>query len=95
MSTSSSAIKRFVTIGCLAASALALYNVYSDVGPVQGLAAETACGAEGCAQLIAMERTPISQTFTFQVQSNSSRTERVVCRKSLLLVGKYACERGH
>ncbi len=90
---SSNALKGLVAVTCLAGTAMGIYNVRSDVGPVQGLAAEAACGAGGCAHLAEMHRSPFSQTFVFQVQSNSSRTERVVCSRSFLLVGEYSCER--
>jgi hypothetical protein len=85
--------KKLVAIFCLVGSGFALYNVYSDVSPLQAKAAETACGAGGCSQLLGMERTPLSQVFTFQVRKGSANTARVVCRRGMLLFGDYDCTR--
>jgi hypothetical protein len=84
-------IKQVVALSCLVGSALALYNVYSDVAPVQNEAASVACGSAACAALIGMERTPIGMTFRFQVQRNKADTAQVRCTRSFLLVGDYTC----
>jgi hypothetical protein len=84
--------KKFVAIFCLVGSGFALYNVYSDVSPLQARASEVACGNTGCAQLIGMERTPFSQVFTFQVRKGPN-TARVACRRGMLLFGDYDCVR--
>lgn len=85
--------KKLVAIACLAGSGLALFNVYSDVSPLRAKASEVACGAGGCSQLLGMERSPISQTFTFQIRKGSANTARVVCRRGLVLLGDYNCTR--
>jgi hypothetical protein len=84
-------IKPLITVVCLIGSALALYNVYSDVGPLQRRADVTACGEPGCAALIGMERTPIAVTFRFQTERNKSTTAQVRCRRAWLLLGEYDC----
>lgn len=84
-------IKKFVALSCLVGSALALYNVYSDVAPVQKNAESIACAPTSCAALIGMERTPIGVTFRFQVQRNKADTAQVRCSRSLLLLGDYTC----
>lgn len=86
-------IKQVVALSCLVGSALALYNVYSDVAPVQQEAAAVACAPTACAALIGMERTPIGVTFRFQVQRNKADTAQVRCTRSFLLVGDYSCNK--
>jgi hypothetical protein len=89
----SNLLKKLVAVLCLLGSAFALYNVYSDVSALQARASEVACGPAGCSQLIGRERTPLSQTFTFQVRKGSAATVRVVCRRGMLLFGDYDCLR--
>lgn len=84
-------IKKFVAVFCLVGSFLALFNVYSDLGPVQKNAETVACGPNGCSTLIGMERTPIAVTFRFQVQRNKADTAQVRCSRSFLLLGDYSC----
>lgn len=84
-------IKKLVAVFCLVGSFLALYNVYSDLGPVQKDAEMTACGPTGCAALIGMERTPIAVKFRFQIQRNKADTAEVRCSRSFLLLGDYSC----
>ncbi len=86
-------IKKFVAVACLGGSALAIYNVNFDIAPLQKQAETEACGADGCAQAIAISRSPISQNFTFQVQANSAQMQKVECTRSLLLAGDYSCKR--
>ena len=84
-------IKKLVALLCLVGSFLALYNVYSDLGPVQKNAEAVACGPTPCAALIGMERTPVQVTFRFQVQRNKADTAQVRCSRSFLLIGDYSC----
>lgn len=84
-------LKKLVALACLVGSALALYNVYSDLGPLQKTAEELACGAGGCATLIGMERSPVQVTFRFQVQRNKPDTAQVRCARGAVLVGDYSC----
>ncbi len=81
----------------IAASVLGAYNVLADTPEVERLATEAACAgaarkpADGpCnAQKTMMERTPLSQTFTF---ATPKRSVTVRCARSAVLVGDYACE---
>ncbi len=83
--------KKLVAVLCLVGSVLALYNVYSDVGPLQMSAERVACQSGACAGLIGMERTPIHVTFRFQVQRNQAATAQVRCQRTFLLAGEYTC----
>lgn len=85
-------LQKLVALLCLVGSVLALYNVYSDLGPLQKTAEGLACEGAACAGLIGMERTPIHVTFRFQVQRNKAETAQVRCTRALLLVGDYSCE---
>lgn len=93
MAASSVWVKKTVAVLCLGGSALAIYNVYTDIAPLQKRAEATACGDSGCQQLIGLHRTPISQSFTFQVEPGSSRTVSIECQRSAWLFGEYSCER--
>ena len=86
-------IKKIIAIVCIVGSAGAIYNVNSDVAEVQALAEVAACGAEGCKQLLGLQRMPTSQQFTFQIQDGSAQTAIVECTRSLLLFGDYSCKR--
>lgn len=78
---------------CIGGSALAIYNVNSDVTALQKQAELEACGDKGCQQLTGMTRNPTSQMFTFQVQANNARTVQVECTRAFLLFGAYTCKR--
>lgn len=84
-------IKKLIAVLCLVGSGLALYNVYSDLGPVQKNADAVACAPTTCSALIGMERTPVAVTFRFQVQRNKADTAQVRCSRSFLLIGDYTC----
>ncbi len=88
-------LKKIVAIACIGGSAAAIYNVNSDVSELQKTAEEIACGADGCLQLLGMQRMPTSQQFTFQIQEGSSKTAIVECSRSLLLFGDYTCKRAN
>ncbi|MEN9580241.1 MAG: hypothetical protein RJA70_3250 [Pseudomonadota bacterium] len=81
-----------VTLMCLAGSAASLYNVFSDNSALKKQAELTACPS-GCFQLLGEQRSPITQTFTYQVQAENTRSERVNCLRGFLLVGTYSCNR--
>ena len=83
-------LKPLVAVLCLVGSFFAIYNVQSDVAPIQAQAEQVAC-PKGCAQLLGMTRTPIKNTFTFQVESNSAQTKTIDCERSMILVGEYSC----
>jgi len=84
-------IKKLVAVLCLVGSFLALYNVYSDLSPVQKDAETAACGPAGCGALIGMERTPIAVKFRFQIQRNKADIAEVRCSRAFLLLGDYSC----
>jgi hypothetical protein len=96
-------IRHGATILCLAATATAAYNVYSDNGEVEKAAESVACGdAPACrAQMTRTDRSPFSQTFEFAtskratgpiaLQNVSALNVTVKCTRSAVLVGDYAC----
>lgn len=93
MSQSSGWLKKFVAIACLVGSGFAIYNVNSDIAPLQQRAEELACGADGCVRLIGLARSPIKQTFTFQIEENSARSVIIECTRDFLLFGSTSCKR--
>jgi hypothetical protein len=82
---------------CLGLTALGLANTYGDNAEVEKLAQRTACGAEGCSYTtLRQERSPFSQSFTFQVRLTERGKERgatadVKCSRAYVLLGDYAC----
>lgn len=83
-----------VSVLCLIATALCLYNVYGDNTEVTRLAETSACGAGGCVRTLRAARTPISQDFTFQTRLEPPATASVTCQRAYWLVGDFACARG-
>lgn len=83
---------------CLGLTALGLANTYGDNAEVVKLAQKQACGAEGCSfETLRQERSPFSQSFTFQVRITEKGKQRgatadVKCARSYVLVGAYGCE---
>lgn len=70
-------------------TALGLMNVYSDNSEVVKMAEAAACN--GCElRAVAVGRSPIEQTFSFQV-GQSTRVVAVRCQRSFILVGSYVC----
>jgi hypothetical protein len=84
-------IRAGLTVLCLLATAVGLYNVYSDDSAVVKRAAAQACGASGCVRMLRAERTPIGHDFTFQVSLQPAATRSVECRRAYLLVGDMDC----
>lgn len=84
-------VRKLVALLCLVGSFLALYNVYSDLGPVQKQAEALACDGKPCANLIGMERSPLSIVFRFQVERNKATTSQVTCKRAFILLGDYSC----
>ena len=82
---------------CLGVTALGLRNTYGDNSEVVALAQRTACGSSECAfNTLRQERSPFSQSFTFQVKTVEKGRERgatadVDCKRSYVLVGDYGC----
>ena len=94
-----SALSRGIVMAlCLGVTALGLANTYGDNAEVAKLAQTKACGTEGCSfETLRQERSPFSQSFTFQVkltEKGKSRgaTADVKCARAYVLVGDYACE---
>lgn len=86
-------MKRFaVTAVLLAATALGLVNVYGDISSALQAAERLACGQTPCVRLLRTERTPLRQQFTFQTSLSPAATRSIECRRSLVLVGDYACQ---
>lgn len=83
---------------CLGVTALGLNNTYGDNADVVALAERTACGSTDCSHnTLRQERSPFSQSFTFQVKLVERGRERgatadVTCKRAYILVGEYACE---
>lgn len=100
-------MKRFVQLAlfvlCVAFSASAVYNVFSDNADVERTAALVACGedtaagapegrraSDGCrARMTRLERTPFGQTFEF---TTAKRTVDVRCERAFVLAGEYGCK---
>jgi len=75
----------------LVLTALGLMNVYSDNADVVKMAEAEACA--GCElRTIAVGRSPLEQTFSFQVDQ-STQVVSVRCQRSVVLVGSYACSK--
>src|SRR5688572_33369937 len=94
-----SALSRGIVMAlCLGVTALGLANTYGDNADVLKLAQAKACGQEGCTyQTLRQERSPFSQSFTFQVrlpEKGKARgaTADVKCARAYVLLGDYACE---
>jgi hypothetical protein len=82
----------------LGGTALGLYNVYGDNQDVKDLAQREACGHRPCHASVTREsRSPISQSFTYQVhlvekgKVDRSASVDVECQRSLVLIGGYSC----
>lgn len=84
-------LKMSVTLLCLAGSAASVYNVFADNSALKKQAELEAC-PEGCFQLLGEQRSPVTQAFTFQLQAENTKTQRVECLRDFLLVGAYHCE---
>jgi len=82
-----------LSILLLIATALGLYNVFSDNKDVRANAESLACGKPNCAARLTREsRNPIGQSFEFQV-SHSTTPASVDCKLSLFIVGEWRCEK--
>ena len=86
-------VRKLIALFCLVGTFLALYNVYSDLAPVQKQAESLACEGKPCANLIGIERSPVSIVFRFQVERNKATTSQVTCRRPLVLLGDYSCKK--
>lgn len=84
-------IRATLTVLCLLATVISLYNVYSDDSAVVKQAEAQACGGSGCVRMLRAERTPIGHDFTFQISLQPPATRGVQCRRAFLLVGDMDC----
>lgn len=94
-----SGLSRAVLVAvCLGVTALGLANTYGDNADVVSLAQRTACGSGSCSyETLRQERSPLAQSFTFQVRLTAKGRERaatadVECRRAYVFVGDYACK---
>jgi hypothetical protein len=98
MAEASGFVRATVMAVCLGATALGLANTYSDNADVVRDAQRTACGSENCAfTKLREERSPFSQSFTFQVELTEKGKKRaastdVKCSRAYVLVGAYSCQ---
>ena len=98
MGESRGLFSRVLSLLLLGATALGLYNVYSDNRDVVALAERSACGERACSAKVTREsRSPISQSFTFQTRLvEKGRIDRsasvdVDCQRAFYLLGAYSC----
>ena len=97
MAEGSGLTRAVVVAVCLGVTALGLANTYGDNAAVVALAERTACGAASCSyEKLREERSPLSQSFTFQVRLTEKGRERaatadVECKRAYVFVGEYAC----
>jgi hypothetical protein len=83
---------------CLGVTALGLANTYGDNADVIAKAQRAACGGGTCSyEKLREERSPLSQSFTFQVKLTERGKERgatadVECRRAYALLGDYSCK---
>jgi hypothetical protein len=87
-------VRHAATVLCLAATAAAIYNVYSDNSEVEKTAERAACESTlaGCtAQMTRLDRSPFAQTFEFATRKHTSPVT-VRCARSWVLMGDYTCK---
>jgi hypothetical protein len=80
---------------CIGVSTLGLINVYGDNKDVVAMAEKIACAErpQCTARMTRMSRTPIGQSFTFQVDVKPVATVDVDCNRSAYLLGAWSCQR--
>jgi hypothetical protein len=97
MAERSGATRAIVAVVCLGVTVLGLINTYGDNAEVVTLAQKTACGSPGCTfNTLRQERSPLSQSFGFQVKTVEKGRERgatadVTCKRAYVLFGDYGC----
>jgi hypothetical protein len=98
MSSSRPILRSAFYLLCVVVTIAGLLNVFGDNAGVQSAAESVACGTPGCSlRVTRIERTPIGQSFTFQLQlvqqgaDASKASVDVHCKRSLYLVGEYSC----
>jgi hypothetical protein len=102
MAEGRSIARPIIAIVCIGVTVFGLINVYGDNADVVAQAESVACGAPSCSvQMTRMSRSPITQSFTFQInpkqQASSmvagSSTTDVECTREYFLLGEYQCKR--
>ena len=94
MAESKRVIRPIISALIIGATALGLYNVFSDNSDVVSLAESVACGKENCSvQMTRQERNPFAQSFAFQTSLKNESTVEVRCVRSLYLLGEYDCRK--
>jgi hypothetical protein len=97
MAERSGVSRALIAAVCLGVTALGLANTYGDNAEVVTLAERAACGSGSCSyETLRQERSPLTQSFTFQVRLTEKGRERaatadVECRRAYVFVGEYAC----
>lgn len=99
MADSKNTLRSLLSLSLLGATALGLYNVYSDNSDVKELAQRTACADRPCVpKILNISRSPIAQTFTIQTdlvekgKPARGASVDVNCRRAAYLFGAYSCE---
>jgi len=91
--------RAIIAVVCLGATVLGLANTYGDNADTVSKAQREACGSGACSyEKLREERSPLSQTFTFQVKLTERGKERaatadVECRRAYVFFGDYACKK--
>jgi hypothetical protein len=87
MSDGKSPARKALSALIILATIAGLYNVIADNAEVLAQAKQVGCDGSDCAQT-RESRWPWAQGFTFQSKRGSVD---VTCKRSLFLVGAYAC----
>jgi hypothetical protein len=88
-------VRPLVLALCIGVTVLGLINVYGDNAQVVAMAEKTACGdrAQCTGRMTRMSRTPIGNSFTFQVDVKPPATVDVDCNRSAYLLGDWSCKK--
>ena len=95
MAESKRLVRPLISVLLIGATALGLYNVYGDNAEVVAMAKQVACSEQPkcTADLQSAERHAFGQAFTFRTNLKGESTVGVTCKRSLYLVGPYACQK--
>ena len=84
-------VPRIISFVIIAAVIAGIVNVYADAGPIERMARARVCERHGppCRERLGrVLRTPFFHDMQF---TDAGRSVTVRCRRSLYLVGDYAC----
>ncbi|MEB2312023.1 MAG: hypothetical protein OZ921_17470 [Sorangiineae bacterium] len=85
-------LRYLLSAALLALTALGLLNVFGDNAEVVAQAEALTCESPPCgATLTQLSRSPISQSFRFQVGGKHPGEVAVECHRSYYFVGQYQC----